>query len=99
MVICFTKHLLDAKQQLSKIWLAAHWEKKIKRTEIFKVDIEKCVQEIVEAEVQLIFTLFGLFKTTGEFGNPLEYSSIRCLPEMATIQIQDRFDYAAIKSC
>lgn len=50
MVICLTKYLLGEKHQLSKIWLAAHWEKKIKRTQIFEVDIEKSVQDIMEAE-------------------------------------------------
>lgn len=52
MAICFTKYLLHEKHQLSKIWLAAHWEKKIKRTQIFEVDIERSVQDMMSAEVR-----------------------------------------------
>lgn len=62
MVICFTKHLLDQKHNLSKIWLAAHWEKKIKRPQIFEIDIEKTIQDMIEAEVNSLFTFLELFK-------------------------------------
>lgn len=62
MVICFTKHLLDQKHNLSKIWLAAHWEKKIKRPQIFEIDIEKTIQDMIEAEVNSLFTFLELLK-------------------------------------
>ena len=61
MVICFTKHLLDQKSRLSKIWLAAHYEKKIKRNHIFEVNIEETIQHIMEAEVRSLLDFFHVY--------------------------------------
>ncbi|XP_054712342.1 double-strand-break repair protein rad21 homolog isoform X2 [Uloborus diversus] len=59
MVICFTKYLLEKKGSLSRIWLAAHWENKLKRSCIFEIDIQKSISDMITAEIILDLRISG----------------------------------------
>ena len=39
----FSEFVLAKKGPLGKIWLAAHWEKKLTKTQIFQTDIPTAV--------------------------------------------------------
>ncbi|XP_035217824.1 double-strand-break repair protein rad21 homolog isoform X2 [Stegodyphus dumicola] len=59
MVLFFTHFLLGEKSELAKVWLAAHWEKKIKKSQIFEINIEHSIQSILSNEIVLDLRLSG----------------------------------------
>ncbi|GBN34156.1 Double-strand-break repair protein rad21-like protein 1 [Araneus ventricosus] len=59
MVHSLTFLILKRKNVLSKIWLAAHWDKKLTRYHILQIDIEKCIRDIIHQEIILDLRLSG----------------------------------------
>ncbi|XP_055948271.1 double-strand-break repair protein rad21-like protein 1 isoform X2 [Argiope bruennichi] len=59
MVHSLTYLILKRKNVLSKIWLAAHWDKKLTRYHILQIDIEKCIRDIIHQEIILDLRLSG----------------------------------------
>ena len=43
--------VLSKKGPLSRVWLAAHWDKKLTKAHIFETNIETSVQTIMSPEV------------------------------------------------
>ncbi|KAG8184084.1 hypothetical protein JTE90_025394 [Oedothorax gibbosus] len=59
MVLFFTNLLLGGKNDLKKVWLAAHWEKKLKRYQITQINIESSVEHMMTQEIILDLRLSG----------------------------------------
>ncbi|GFU86656.1 double-strand-break repair protein rad21 homolog [Trichonephila clavipes] len=59
MVLFLTHLILKKKNSLSKIWLAAHWDKKLTRYHIHQIDIESSVKDIMCKEIILDLRLSG----------------------------------------
>ncbi|GFQ68272.1 double-strand-break repair protein rad21 homolog [Trichonephila clavata] len=59
MVLFLTHLILNKKNSLSKIWLAAHWDKKLTRYHIYQIDIESSVRDIMCKEIILDLRLSG----------------------------------------
>lgn len=52
----FYAHFVLAKKgPLARIWLAAHWDKKLTKAHVFETNIEKSVDGILQPKVTLIF--------------------------------------------
>ena len=55
----YTHYLLAKKGPLAKVWLAAHWEKKLTKTHIFETDLKVSVEAIVHPKVKLALRTSG----------------------------------------
>ena len=56
----FYSQIILAKQgPLGKIWLAAHWDKKLNKGQIFQADITSSVESIVNPQVPLALRVSG----------------------------------------
>lgn len=54
----FYAHFVLAKKgPLARIWLAAHWDKKLTKAHVFETNIEKSVDGILQPKVSLLFYL------------------------------------------
>lgn len=47
----YADFVLSKKGPLSKVWLAAHWEKKLSKAQIFETDVDEAVNEIMQPSV------------------------------------------------
>lgn len=43
--------VLAKKGPLAKVWLAAHWDKKLTKAHIFETDVEQTVDDIISPKV------------------------------------------------
>ncbi|XP_011177098.1 double-strand-break repair protein rad21-like protein 1 [Zeugodacus cucurbitae] len=56
----FYAHLILAKKgPLARVWLAAHWDKKITKAHVFETNIEKSVEGIMQPKVKLALRTSG----------------------------------------
>uniref|UniRef100_A0A7M4EJ92 Rad21/Rec8-like protein N-terminal domain-containing protein n=1 Tax=Crocodylus porosus TaxID=8502 RepID=A0A7M4EJ92_CROPO len=56
----FYMHLLVNKRgPLAKIWLAAHWEKKLTRAHIFECNLEMTIEKIISPKVRIALRTSG----------------------------------------
>jgi N terminus of Rad21 / Rec8 like protein len=51
----YAHFVLSRKGPLARVWLAAHWDKKLTKANIFETDIEGSVQTIMSPKVQYFF--------------------------------------------
>lgn len=55
----FYAHFVLAKKgPLARIWLAAHWDKKLTKAHVFETNIEKSVDGILQPKVNIILIHF-----------------------------------------
>ena len=55
----YSQIILAKKGPLGKIWLAAHWDKKLTKVQIFQTDIARSVDSIVKPQVPLALRVSG----------------------------------------
>ena len=55
----YAHFVLSKKGPLAKIWLAAHWDKKLTKAQIFETNIEGSVEAIIQPQVK--YLLFNIF--------------------------------------
>ncbi|KAH8275067.1 hypothetical protein KR018_005722 [Drosophila ironensis] len=56
----FYEHIILAKKgPLARVWLAAHWDKKITKAHVFETNIEKSVEGILQPKVKLALRTSG----------------------------------------
>lgn len=51
----YGQFILGKKGPLSKIWFAAHLEKKLSRNEILSTDVSSAVEEVIRPKVRMIW--------------------------------------------
>lgn len=49
----YAHFILNKKGPLAKIWLAAHWDKKLTKAQIYETNIESTIETILEPQVNL----------------------------------------------
>ena len=58
----YAHFILNKKGPLAKIWLAAHWDKKLTKAQIYETNIESTIETILEPQVIFsLLTAMGLF--------------------------------------
>lgn len=59
----FYAHFVLAKKgPLARIWLAAHWDKKLTKAHVFETNIQKSVEDILHPKVLLsYYDVFNLY--------------------------------------
>ncbi|KTG36759.1 hypothetical protein cypCar_00044641 [Cyprinus carpio] len=67
-VTMFYAQIFTSKRStLAKIWLAAHWEKKITKAHVFECDLETTIKEILSPQVsskkkRIMYTLINILE-------------------------------------
>uniref|UniRef100_A0A1I7WSU1 Rad21_Rec8_N domain-containing protein n=1 Tax=Heterorhabditis bacteriophora TaxID=37862 RepID=A0A1I7WSU1_HETBA len=57
---CFMHSLFFQKKgPLAKIWLAAHWEKKLSKAQIYETSVQDAVEEILQPKVKMALRTTG----------------------------------------
>ncbi|KAJ8258467.1 hypothetical protein COCON_G00174790 [Conger conger] len=49
----YTKLFTSKRGPLAKIWLAAHWEKKITKAHVFECNLENTIQELISPQIKI----------------------------------------------
>lgn len=58
----FYAHFVLAKKgPLARIWLAAHWDKKLTKAHVFETNIEKSVDGILQPKVFIKYAFFNFY--------------------------------------
>lgn len=57
----YAHFVLSKKGPLARIWLAAHWDKKLSKAQIFETSIEGSVEAIMQPQVMLLVLLQEYF--------------------------------------
>lgn len=57
----YAHFVLSKRGPLAKIWLAAHWDKKLTKAHVFECNLESSVESIISPKVCLILILFIQF--------------------------------------
>ncbi|CAB3399785.1 unnamed protein product [Caenorhabditis bovis] len=55
----YAQFVLSKKGPLAKIWLAAHWEKKLSRAQIYETNVDEAVEEIMEPKQKIALRTTG----------------------------------------
>lgn len=55
----YAQFVLSKKGPLAKIWLAAHWEKKLSKAQIYETNVQDAVAEIIQPKVKLSLRTTG----------------------------------------
>uniref|UniRef100_A0A7E4UUB2 Rad21_Rec8_N domain-containing protein n=1 Tax=Panagrellus redivivus TaxID=6233 RepID=A0A7E4UUB2_PANRE len=55
----YTQFLLSKKGPLAKIWLAAHWEKKLSKAQVYETSVSDAVEEIMKPKVKMALRTTG----------------------------------------
>uniref|UniRef100_A0A5S6Q888 Rad21/Rec8-like protein N-terminal domain-containing protein n=1 Tax=Trichuris muris TaxID=70415 RepID=A0A5S6Q888_TRIMR len=55
----FTQYVLSKKGPLAKIWLAAHWEKKLTKAQIYETNIDSAIESILDPKVNMALRTTG----------------------------------------
>jgi cohesin complex subunit SCC1 len=58
----YAHFILNKKGPLAKIWLAAHWDKKLTKAQIYETNIESTIEAILEPQV--LYLEFSINVTT-----------------------------------
>jgi len=57
----YAHFVLTKKGPLARVWLAAHWDKKLTKAHIFETNIEASIETIMSPEVVFLSHLFYVF--------------------------------------
>ena len=57
----YAHFVLSKRGPLAKIWLAAHWEKKLTKAQVYETDIDSTVDAILEPKVRILQLLWLVF--------------------------------------
>ncbi|XP_008050598.1 double-strand-break repair protein rad21-like protein 1 [Carlito syrichta] len=55
----YTHMLMSKRGPLAKIWLAAHWEKKLKKAHVFECNLEITIEKIISPKVKIALRTSG----------------------------------------
>uniref|UniRef100_A0AC34F500 Rad21/Rec8-like protein N-terminal domain-containing protein n=1 Tax=Panagrolaimus sp. ES5 TaxID=591445 RepID=A0AC34F500_9BILA len=55
----YAQFVLSKKGPLAKIWLAAHWEKKLSKAQVFETNVSEAVDEILKPKVKMALRTTG----------------------------------------
>ena len=58
----YAHFVLSKRGPLAKIWLAAHWEKKLTKAQVYETDIDSTVDAILEPKVGILQLQWFVFE-------------------------------------
>ena len=64
----YADFVLSKKGPLARIWLAAHWDKKLTKAQIFETNIESSIERILKPKVSVRFCFVTIQKENSHEG-------------------------------
>jgi hypothetical protein len=88
----YSQIILAKKGPLGKIWLAAHWDKKLTKVQIFQTDIARSVDSIVKPQVPLALRVSGhlLLGVVRIYSRKVKYLMNDCTEALVKIKLAFR---------
>ncbi|KAF4130892.1 Conserved region of Rad21 / Rec8 like protein [Phytophthora infestans] len=88
----YSQIILAKKGPLGKIWLAAHWDKKLNKQQIFTADIHSSVQSILNPQVPLALRVSGhlLLGVVRIYSRKVKYLYTDCSEALVKIKLAFR---------
>ena len=88
----YSQIILAKKGPLGKIWLAAHWDKKLNKQQIFTADIHSSVESIVNPQVPLALRVSGhlLLGVVRIYSRKVKYLYTDCSEALVKIKLAFR---------
>ncbi|KAJ0404946.1 hypothetical protein P43SY_005945 [Pythium insidiosum] len=88
----YSQIILAKKGPLGKIWLAAHWDKKLNKQQIFTADIQSSVDSIVNPQVPLALRVSGhlLLGVVRIYSRKVKYLFSDCSEALVKIKLAFR---------
>jgi cohesin complex subunit SCC1 len=88
----YSQIILAKKGPLGKIWLAAHWDKKLSKQQIFTADIQSSVDSIVNPQVPLALRVSGhlLLGVVRIYSRKVKYLFSDCSEALVKIKLAFR---------
>lgn len=88
----YSQIILAKKGPLGKIWLAAHWDKKLNKQQIFTSDIQSSVDSIVNPQVPLALRVSGhlLLGVVRIYSRKVKYLFTDCSEALVKIKLAFR---------
>lgn len=88
----YSQIILAKKGPLGKIWLAAHWDKKLNKHQIFTADIQSSVDSIVNPQVPLALRVSGhlLLGVVRIYSRKVKYLYSDCSEALVKIKLAFR---------
>ncbi|KAI9919167.1 hypothetical protein PsorP6_011859 [Peronosclerospora sorghi] len=88
----YSQIILAKKGPLGKIWLAAHWDKKLTKQQIFSADLQTSVQSIVHPHVPLALRVSGhlLLGVVRIYSRKVKYLYTDCSDALVKIKLAFR---------
>ncbi|XP_038165125.1 double-strand-break repair protein rad21-like protein 1 [Cyprinodon tularosa] len=88
----FTQLFTSSRGPLAKIWLAAHWEKKLTKTQVFECNLETTIRDILSPKMAINLRTFGhlLFGVVRIYSRKTKYLFADCNNALANIKITFR---------
>jgi len=93
----YSFHVLAKKGPLAKVWLAAHWDKKLTKQQVFQTDIPTSVDQIIHPAVPMALRMSGhlLLGVARIYSRKVKYLMEDCSDAMSKIKLVGVF----IKAC
>ena len=88
----YSQIILAKKGPLGKIWLAAHWDKKLTKVQIFQTDIPRSVESIIKPQVPLALRVSGhlLLGVVRIYSRKVKYLMNDCTEALVKIKLAFR---------
>ncbi|CAM9874071.1 unnamed protein product, partial [Heterosigma akashiwo] len=85
----YSQYILAKKGPLGKVWLAAHWDKKLTKIQIFSTDIVESADSIVNPTVPLALRVSGhlLLGLTRIYSRKVKYLMTDCSEALVKIKM------------
>ena len=90
----YANFVLAKKGPLARVWLAAHWEKKLSKAHVFETDLESSVDNIISPKVKIALRTSGhlLLGVVRIYSRKAKYLLADCTEALIKIKMAFRPD-------
>lgn len=94
----YSQFVLAKKGALARVWLAAHWDRKLTKAQILQTDIEKSVASIINPDVPMALRMSGhlLLGVTRIYARKVKYLLSECNEALVKIKMAFRTDHTQV---
>jgi len=90
----YANFVLAKKGPLARVWLAAHWEKKLSKTHVFETDLQSSIESIISPKVKIALRTSGhlLLGVVRIYSRKAKYLLADCTEALVKIKMAFRPD-------
>uniref|UniRef100_UPI0037E7DFD0 double-strand-break repair protein rad21-like protein 1 n=1 Tax=Semicossyphus pulcher TaxID=241346 RepID=UPI0037E7DFD0 len=91
-MVFYTQHLTSKRGPLTKIWLAAHWERKLTKAHVFECNLETTIRDIISPKMKIGLRISGhlLIGVVRIYSRKAKYLLADCNEALVKIKIAFR---------